>query len=160
MVRRWAIWLILLSSLAWAGQPEKPVKEKVQKFSGTAPIGAYLSSESTPSVGKTWLGIEATRDLLLPGTEVELVGEISWNSGVTWPPDCLPAPATVCHDHTQVMPLNTEYFMLKTRGDPVNKEPLSGEYRPGRATDSQTRFRGRLIVRGAESTGTIYLTWR
>jgi hypothetical protein len=157
MVKRWGIWLLLLSSLAWAGQP---AKEKVLKFSGTAPIGAYLSTESSPGNGKTWIGAEVTRDLLLPGAEVELVGEISWNSGVTWPPDCLPPPATVCHDHTQVMPPDTEYFRLTTHGDAVNKEPLVGEYTTGRVTDTQTRFRGRMIVRGAEATGTIYLTWR
>jgi hypothetical protein len=159
MVTRWMI-LLLLSSLTWAGPPTPPPKEKVQKFTGTAPVGAYLSSESSPGAGKTWLGIEGTRDQLAVNAEIELVGELSFDGGKTWPPECLPAPATVCHDHTQVMPPNTEYFMLKTQGHATNKEPLVGEYTTGRVMDAQTRFRGRMIVRGAEATGTIYLTWR
>jgi hypothetical protein len=160
MVKRWGIWLLLLSSLAWAGQHSPPDREKTQVYSGVAPVGSYLSQPFSPGAGKTWLGMEATRDQLDPASEIELVGELSFDGGKTWPPDCLPAPATVCHDHTQTMPAQTQYFLVKTRGDVVNRDPLWGEYLLAEATDQQTRFRGRLIVRGSQAMGTVYLTWR
>jgi hypothetical protein len=160
-----ALWLLivfvaLVVLVGWAGQSPHPGREKTQVYSGVAPVGSYLSQPFSPGAGKTWLGMEATRDELDPASEVELVGELSFDGGQTWPPDCLPAPATVCHDHTQTMPPQTQYFMVKTRGDAVNREPLWGEYLLAEVTDQQTRFRGRLIVRGSPSRGTVYLTWR
>jgi hypothetical protein len=152
--------LILIAGVACAGEHHPhPGREKTQVYSGVAPVGSYLSQPFSPGAGKTWLGMEATRDQLDPASEVELVGELSFDAGKTWPPDCLPAPATVCHDHTQTIPPQTQYFMVKTRGQ-VGGGPAWGEYLLAQVTDQQTRFRGRLIVRGAPAMGTVYLTWR
>jgi hypothetical protein len=159
MVRGVLVWVLLLSMEVWAGEHAPPGREKTQVYSGVAAVGSYLSQTLSPGAGKTRMGVEATRDQLAPESEVELVGELSFDGGKTWPPECLPAPATVCHDHTQLMPPQTQYFMIKTRGS-ADTDPAWGEYVLAQVTDQQTRFRGRMLVRNAPAMGTIYLTWR
>jgi hypothetical protein len=153
--------ILLVAMVAWAGQP---AKEKTQVFTGTAPIGQYTSGIFSPGAGKTRLGVEIDQAQLTdPATAFELVGELSYDGGQTWPPACLPPPALWCHEATQPLPANTDWFWVRSRGDPSlagSSKPTSGEFSLGRVTDAQTRFRGRLTVRGADATGTVWLTWR
>lgn len=156
--------VVVLALLLWVAGASA---DKAQEATGTAPPGAYtfpanFSNGRAPAAGRSVLGIEITRGQLTnPATQVELVVEVSWDRGTTWPPDCLPPPAVWCHDSTQQLPPNTDWMWIRTRGDPnvlpgsVSSQRVSF----GRLTDNDTRVRERLRVVGAPATGTVSVIW-
>jgi hypothetical protein len=154
---------LLLITSVWTGEVD--AADRTLVFSGLAPVGAYqrpanFSAGLATGSGKVAVGVEITRDeLVSDATEVELVGEISYDAGVSWPPDCLPAPATRCHDSSQSMPANADWFAIKTKRS-ASTLPAFIEYTGRQATDANTRIRGRLIVRGADARGAVTITWR
>jgi hypothetical protein len=161
-----AVLLLVATTSVWAGSAEE--------VSGTAPIGGYtfppaFSVGRPPGAGNNVLGIEITRqELTNPATLVELVIEVSYDGGTTWPPDCVSIPTCVCHDASQdeIMPVDTNWCSFKTRGGVAlnmqGEEAItsSAECQWSRSTDNNTRMRARLNVCGASATGTVTLTWR
>jgi hypothetical protein len=161
---RW-LWLILLcTAVAFAG-PGGPKKDRVVVASGTAAIGAYtfpgnFTDGLAIRLGMDAVGIELTRDAFTNTTaEIELVVELSFNGGVTWPPPCLPPPATVCHDATQSMPEETGYQAIKTTSEPAAGLLTWAEMDLAEPANATRRLRGRMIVRNASVTGEIRVLW-
>lgn len=158
--------LLVISTLSWSGE-----LEKTQEASGTAPIGAYtfpanFSAGRATGSGKTHLGIEVTRDdLTNPATVVELVVEVSYDGGTSWPPDCLSTATCVCHNATQdeILPVEARVCSLKTQGSTTVFTPNVSAtecHWDNLVTDANTRMRARLNVCGASATGTVSVTWR
>lgn len=159
------VW-VLLVSLTWAASTEE--------ISGTAPIGGYtfppnFTAGRPPGQGNTRMGVEITRQQLTnPDTIVELVVEVSYDAGASWPPECVSIPDCVCHNHSQdaIQPPQTNWCSFTTRGgvalDMQGQAAMvsSAECQWSRATDNSTRMRIRLNVCGAEASGTVTMTWR
>lgn len=160
---------LTIAGIAGAGQPATTT---TQELSGTAPVGAYtfpanFSAGRSPGADKTVVGLTMTHDQLTnPATEVELIVELSYDGGVSWPPECVSAATCLCHDATQdaVMPAEATWCSIKTRGGTGRPNPsvttTGNQCYWSRATDDNTRLRARLNVCGASATGTISSTWR
>lgn len=159
----WVGVLLIFVLMASAGSGGNSVIEA----SGTAPVGAYtfppnFTNGRAPGADFTTFGMAISTDQLTnPATLVELVVELSFDGGASWPQGCVNAAGCLCHHASQDAtrpPQST--FCAQTLKGGVYTKPIHMECTFGRTTDANTRFRGRMNVCGAPATGTIVSTWR